>query len=318
MPVAAGPREVGVTFFKKPSALVEQVREPFPNPRVAGNPGGLAGQQPFVRSVTITGPYGGSGVTQTPSRERVFTCRPADTAAEASCAHRILSGLARRAYRRPVTADEMQVLLDFYAQGRRDGSFDDGVELAIRRLLVSPRVPLPHRVRSGARGAGQAVPRSRPGARLAAVVLPVEQHPGRRAAGRRRGRPAERPGRAGAPGAADGGRPALGNADHQLRRAVAAAPQPGDDGAAGRSVLGRLRRVAAPEHAARDRALRRPHRARRPRPGRAADRRLHVPQRTARRALRDPGRDRQPFPAGRPCPPTGTGAASWDTAASSP
>ena len=89
MSVAAGPREVGVTFFKKPSALVEQVREPFPNPRVAGNPGGLAGQQPFVRSVTITGPYGGSGVTETPSRERIFTCRPVDTAAEASCAHQM-------------------------------------------------------------------------------------------------------------------------------------------------------------------------------------------------------------------------------------
>ena len=138
MPVAAGPREVGVTFFKKPSALVEQVREPFPNPRVAGNPGGLAGQQPFVRSVTITGPYGGSGVTETPSRERIFTCRPADIAAEAACAHEILAALARRAYRRPVTAGEMQVLLDFFAQGRRDGSFEDGVELAIRRLLVSP------------------------------------------------------------------------------------------------------------------------------------------------------------------------------------
>ena len=138
LPVAAGPREVGVTFFKKPSALVEQVREPFPNPRVAGNTGGLAGQQPFVRSVTITGPYGGSGVTETPSRERIFTCRPPDTAGEASCAHDILSGLARRAYRRPVTTDEMQVLLDFYGQGRRGGGFEDGVELALRRLLVSP------------------------------------------------------------------------------------------------------------------------------------------------------------------------------------
>ena len=138
LPVAAGPREVGVTFFKKPSALVEQVREPFPNPRVAGNTGGLAGQQPFVRSVTITGPYGGSGVTETPSRERIFTCRPPDTAGEASCAHDILAGLARRAYRRPVSTDEMQVLLDFYGQGRRGGSFEDGVELALRRLLVSP------------------------------------------------------------------------------------------------------------------------------------------------------------------------------------
>ena len=138
LPVTAGPREVGVTFFKKPSALVEQVREPFPNPRVAGNPGGLAGQQPFVRSVTITGPYDAAGATDTPSRARIFTCRPRDGAEESSCARDILSTLARRAYRRPVAADELHVLLDFYAQGRRGGSFEDGVELAIRRLLVSP------------------------------------------------------------------------------------------------------------------------------------------------------------------------------------
>ena len=139
LPVAAGPREVGVTFFKKPSALVEQVREPFPNPRVAGNPGGPAGQQPFVRSVTITGPHGGgSGVTETPSRARIFTCRPSAPDEEASCARDVLAALARRAYRRPVTAGELQVLLDFYEQGRRGGSFEDGVELAVRRLLVSP------------------------------------------------------------------------------------------------------------------------------------------------------------------------------------
>ena len=138
MPVAAGPREVGATFFRKPSALIERVREPFPNPRVAGNSGGLAGDQPFVRSVTITGPYGGSGVAETPSRERIFTCRPADRAAEAACAHEILAALARRAYRRPVAAGEMQVLLDFYGQGRRGGTFEDGIELALRRLLVSP------------------------------------------------------------------------------------------------------------------------------------------------------------------------------------
>ena len=140
VPVPAGPREVGVTFFKKPSALVEQVREPFPNPRVAGNTGGLAGRQPFVRSVTITGPYGGTGVTETPSRERIFTCRPVAAADETACAHEILSGLARRAFRRPVAPDdaELGVLLDFFERGRGDGSFEDGIELALRRLLVSP------------------------------------------------------------------------------------------------------------------------------------------------------------------------------------
>ena len=139
--VAAGPREVGVTFYKQPSALVEQVREPFPNPRVAGNAGGLAGAQPFVQSVTITGPYDAAGAADTPSRQRIFTCRPvaADVAAdEAACAREILSRLARRAYRRTASDDELAVLLDFYEQGRAAGGFDDGVELAIRRLLVSP------------------------------------------------------------------------------------------------------------------------------------------------------------------------------------
>ena len=140
VPVPAGPREVGVTFFKKPSALVEQVREPFPNPRVAGNRGGLAGQQPFVRSVTITGPFGGTGVSETPSRERIFTCRPPSAAAEPACAREILSGLARRAFRRPMAPGdpELGVLLDFYERGRGDGTFEDGIELALRRLLVSP------------------------------------------------------------------------------------------------------------------------------------------------------------------------------------
>ena len=139
LPVAAGPREVGVTFHKQPSALVEQVREPFPNPRVAGNTGGLAGAQPFVRSVTITGPYEAAGAAGTPSRDRIFTCRPAAAAGEPACAREIVSALARRAYRRPPSAGELAVLLDFYEQGRRDrGGFDDGVELALRRLLVSP------------------------------------------------------------------------------------------------------------------------------------------------------------------------------------
>ena len=186
--VAAGPREVGVTFYKQPSALVEQVREPFPNPRVAGNAGGLAGAQPFVQSVTVTGPYDAAGAADTPSRQRIFTCRPvaaaadlaagaaadpaagtaaalaagaadgpaAGTADEASCAREILSRLARRAYRRPVSDDELGVLLDFYRQGRAAGGFDDGVELAIRRLLVSPEFL--YRIEADPEGAAPGAP----------------------------------------------------------------------------------------------------------------------------------------------------------------
>ena len=154
--VAAGPREVGVTFYKQPSALVEQVREPFPNPRVAGNAGGLAGAQPFVQSVTVTGPYDAAGAADTPSRQRIFTCRPVAAADEPVCAREILSRLARRAYRRPVSDDELGVLLDFYRQGRAAGGFDDGIELAIRRLLVSPEFL--YRIESDPEGAAPGTP----------------------------------------------------------------------------------------------------------------------------------------------------------------
>ncbi len=139
VPVAGGPREIGVTFFSKPSVLLEQVREPFANPRVMGNTGGFAGAQPYVQSVTVVGPHNATGVGSTPSRERIFSCRPETVADESSCAREILSSLARRAYRRPVVTDELEVLLDFYRQGQAgDGNFEGGIELAIRRLLVSP------------------------------------------------------------------------------------------------------------------------------------------------------------------------------------
>ena len=138
LPVGAGPREIGVTFFRKPAALVEQVREPFPNPRVAGNPGGLAGAQPFVQSVTITGPYDATGASETPSRARIFTCQPATDMGEPACVREVLTALTRRAYRRAPTDEELGVLLDFYEQGRAGGSIEDGIELALRRLLVSP------------------------------------------------------------------------------------------------------------------------------------------------------------------------------------
>ncbi len=143
LPVAAGPRDVGVAFYRKPPVLVEQVRERFQNPRTAGNSGGPGGAMPFVSSVTIAGPYNASGPGQTPSRDRVFSCQPATVDEEPACARSILSDLARRAYRRPVSDDDVEVLLEFYAMGRAsdsglDSAFERGIELALRRLLVSP------------------------------------------------------------------------------------------------------------------------------------------------------------------------------------
>ena len=81
---------------------------------------------------------------ETPSRRRIFVCRPADVtdAAQTECAGRILANLARRAYRRPVTSADLDVLLDFFDEGRREGGFDAGVEMALRWLLASPEFVL--------------------------------------------------------------------------------------------------------------------------------------------------------------------------------
>ena len=139
VPVAPGRRDIGVAFYRNPPVLVEQVRERFQNPRTSGNSGGPGGSMPFVTSLTIAGPYDARGPGRTPSRDRIFVCRPATVSEETGCARTILSGLARQAYRRPVTDADIDVLLEFYEMGRANGThFESGVELALRRLLVSP------------------------------------------------------------------------------------------------------------------------------------------------------------------------------------
>ena len=133
----AGPHVVGATFIKKNSALIETTRQPYDahfnmdrHPR----------QQPAVRSVSIVGPFEPTGVGETPSRERIFSCRPASGSAQAEedCATSILATLARRAYRRPVTVDDLDQLVAFYHQGHGEGGFETGVETALRALLASP------------------------------------------------------------------------------------------------------------------------------------------------------------------------------------
>ena len=139
VPVEAGRHDVGVAFSRNPPVLVEQVRERFQNPRTAGNSGGPGGAMPFVSNVTIVGPHNRRGPGETPSRARIFRCAPTTVSEEPGCAREILGTLARRAYRGPVAEADLAVLLEFYEMGRADGgSFDAGIELALRRLLVSP------------------------------------------------------------------------------------------------------------------------------------------------------------------------------------
>ena len=142
VPVSAGLHEVGVTFLRLPSyEPTDRARLRFLKPSYEGNmvPGGMGVYQPHVRSVTMTGPFDATGVSETASRRRIFVCRPASAAEEASCAQQILSTLAKRAYRRPVTNADVAPLLAFYEGGRRRGGFEAGIELALNVLLVSPQ-----------------------------------------------------------------------------------------------------------------------------------------------------------------------------------
>ena len=91
-----------------------------------------------IDSVTVEGPFNGSAPADTATRRAIFTCRPARAAEDEACARGILSKLAYRAYRRPVTADDIDTLMTFYRTGRSEGAFDRGIQFALERLLVAP------------------------------------------------------------------------------------------------------------------------------------------------------------------------------------
>jgi hypothetical protein len=138
--VTAGLHKVGVTFLAtnySPDSNINRVFE-----RATIETGGIPGYFffPHVGKVKIEGPFNAGPAAAAPTRTQVFVCRPstATAAEETACARKILSSLARRAYRRPVTADDVNVLMEFYASGRREGTFNDGIEKGMRRLLADP------------------------------------------------------------------------------------------------------------------------------------------------------------------------------------
>jgi mono/diheme cytochrome c family protein len=156
-PVTGGPHVVQVAFIKRPSALVETERQPY---LASYNSDRSPRTQPALYSVSIAGPFNPTGIGETPSRKRIFTCRPSKASEEQGCARTILSTLSRRAYRRPATNEEVQTLLGFYKQGRADGSFEYGIEMALRAMLTSPaflfrieREPSPAKAAEGKTGA---------------------------------------------------------------------------------------------------------------------------------------------------------------------
>jgi len=136
VPVKAGAHVVGVSFVSRPT-VPEGIRQ---RPETV-NSHTLMWDNPFgnpaVENIKIDGPYDTSGVSETPSRLRLFVCRPEGANDEVACARKILSQVARRAYRRPVTDAEVDTLVGFFEAGRGKG-FDTGIELALERVLTDP------------------------------------------------------------------------------------------------------------------------------------------------------------------------------------
>jgi mono/diheme cytochrome c family protein len=135
VPVTAGPHDVVFTWIERP-ARDQNVHQPaLRESQEAHNPSGL----PRLRTVNIEGPYNVTGISETPSRKKLFVCKPTTAAKEASCAQEIFSTVARRAFRRPVVETDIEASMAFYNDTRRNGGdFDAGIRTGLARILASP------------------------------------------------------------------------------------------------------------------------------------------------------------------------------------
>jgi mono/diheme cytochrome c family protein len=136
VPLKAGLRDVVATILKSEGIKAEGLgpaRVPIWN-----REGDVPSAELSISSMLVGGPYNGRVPLDSPSRRRVFVCHPASATEDTSCATKILSTLAQRAYRRAATSDDVQTLIEFYQRARATGDFDTGIRAAVERLLVSP------------------------------------------------------------------------------------------------------------------------------------------------------------------------------------
>ena len=140
VPVTAGPHRVSAAFIARAAGPVQDFVMPFEQALAdlsTGHFPGLTGL-PHLRNLGIDGPYEVAGVSDTPSRARLFTCRPAGADDDPRCAIEILEGVARRAFRRPLAGADRARLLGFFETGRAEGDFDDGIRLGLQAILADP------------------------------------------------------------------------------------------------------------------------------------------------------------------------------------
>ena len=305
VPVTAGSRVVGVSFVRQ-LWEPEGLPQPLQRGRVITNDEVYMGYA-NVGAVQIGGPYTVGARTEL-EEERELEPDPrvhlpaAGASERRACATKIMSRLARLAYRRPVDEADVQTLMRFYEEGRREGgTFEAGVQFALERMLVDPdfllRVYRDPRARQLAAAAQPRLSAYRDlelASRLSFFLW--SQHSRRSAADAGRAAQAERSGGARAAGEAHAGGSARDrSAGRRLRRAVAE-PAARRRGRRRSGALSELRPHADGVVQARDRAVCRQHAARGSQRARAAERRLHVRQREARAALRHSRHLRQPFP----------------------
>jgi len=136
----AGPHMVGATFLQTNLAPVLDLDRHFMRDTLQTGPTPGFTFFPHVGTVRIEGPFNAVQAQDSPSRRKIFACRPTDTSDETSCARKIITSLATRAFRHPASAAEVQSLLEFYELGRKDADFDRGIEMALARVLADPRM----------------------------------------------------------------------------------------------------------------------------------------------------------------------------------
>ena len=137
--MTAGPHRIGITYLEKTAAESNEILHGFNT--VAGMSYNVNGNSdgPRIQSVELKGPLDVEGVSETPSRRKLFTCRPKSPAEELPCARQILAGVAQQAFRRPVTGGDLEGALAFYQEGRKQGGFDAGIQKGLLAILVSPK-----------------------------------------------------------------------------------------------------------------------------------------------------------------------------------
>jgi mono/diheme cytochrome c family protein len=139
--VKAGTHRLAAAFVQRFDAVPDDLMPPIDHTLADSQIGSGFGitTLPHLREFAVSGPFKVTGVSETPSRRKIFTCRPTSRAEETACANEIIRRLAMLAYRGPLTADDVDGLTRFYAQGRTDGDFESGIRMALQAMLASPR-----------------------------------------------------------------------------------------------------------------------------------------------------------------------------------